>query len=255
MSIDWQRLFPLTDHRFQMGLRAGDAPGFWSKQDDSGQVWRERQRWLQKEPALYAVELAEGGAAMEEARAWIRQWSSQAEPDWVVLSSGAARDPVVLGGEVVFPSSWSLPEKLGRPLSQVHGPVPGLEISLGKSIQVFLNRIEPNAAWERDNWGLSADADLNHHPVRQVPALDASARLDKTWLRLERQFLTRLPVTRGLLFGIRVSHHRLDEVAATPGAAAGLSRALKTMSEEVAGYKGLLMARGPLIEELRSISV
>ena len=254
MSPDLQRLFPATDHRFQMGLRQGDERAFWSTQDASGKVVAERQTWLASDHALYRAEVAEGIPALDEARAWIRQWTDTCEPDWIVLSEGLSDEPRVLGGEVVFPSSWSLPEKLGLPLSAVHGPVPGLEASLGKSIQTFLSRIQPEAAWERDNWGLSADDELNHHPSRHVPALDSSARLDNTWLRLERQFLTRLPLSKALFFGIRVSHHRLDVLAADPEVAAGLTRSLETMPEEVARYKGLVQARETLLGELRQIS-
>lgn len=252
MFPDWQRLFPAAAYRFQMGLRVGDARTFWSNQDSTGRVHAERQSWLDSAPALYRAQVLEGLPALAEARDWIQQWTSACEPDWVVLSDGLTDEPRVLGGEVVFPSSWSLPEKLGLPLSAVHGPVPGLETALGKSIQTFFSRLAPDASWERDNWGLSADAELNHHPARRLPALDASARLATTWLRLERQFLTRLPLTGCLLFGIRVSHHRLDELVDVPSVAASLTRFLETMSEEVARYKGLILARESLLGELRN---
>ncbi|TDU81102.1 uncharacterized protein DUF3445 [Prosthecobacter fusiformis] len=253
MYPDWQRLFPTVDHRFQMGLRVGDAADFWSVQDVSGEVRQQREKWLAEAPDLYSVQLPEASVAMEEARGWIRQQASQCEPDWVLLSEGVLNEPHVLGGEVVFPSSWSLPEKLGLPLSAVHGPVPGLEAELGKSIQVFLSRIQPDLAWERDNWGLSADAELNHHPSRRLPGLTEAARLDSTWLRLERQFLTRLPVSRALLFGIRVSNHRLDGLVTLPGVVAGLLKSLETMEPTVADYKGLAKSRASLIRDLEGL--
>jgi hypothetical protein len=251
MPVHWPRLFSATDHRFQMGLRMGDACSFWSTQDASGKMYAERQHWLDLNSALYRAEIPEGAPALAEARSWIRQWTATCEPDWVVLSEGLCEEPRVLGGEVVFPSSWSMPEKLGLPLSTVHGPVPGLEASLGKAIQTFLSRIQPEAAWERDNWGLSANPELNHHPSRALPGLTKEARLDTTWLRLEHQFLTRLPLSKALLFGIRVSHHRLDEWVADPDFATGLTRSLTTMTESIARYKGLLQARKSLVRELR----
>lgn len=254
MSPDWSRLFPLEDYRFPMGLRRGDIAAFWHPQDSSGQMVRERQRWLEKDPQYYVAELAEAAPILQEARAWVQAITTQCEPDWAVLSSGLdgqADDPVVLGGEVVFPSGWSLPEKLGQPLESVHGPVPGLQAALGKSISAFLRRLEVGSAWERENWGLSADAELNHHPSRLLPGLTVHASLSDTWIRLERQFLTRLPVSKSILFGIRVSHHRLEEVARLPGMAAGIIRALETIPDAVAEYKGLLEARGGLIQQLQ----
>lgn len=173
----------------------------------------------------------------------MRSWESEPEPDWVILSPDTESEPVVLAGEVVFPSMWSLPEKLGLPLSSVHAPVPGLQRAIGAGIQSFLARIDSGAEWERENWGLSAHQEMNNHPARCLPGLTAKARLDTTWVRLESQFFTRLPQTQCLLFGIRVTHHRLDELAALPGMAEGITRALRTMPDAVARYKGLALAR------------
>lgn len=174
----------------------------------------------------------------------------QLEADWVVLAPDAGSDFPIVGGVVIFPSSWALTEKLGRPLHEVHDPAPGLNASLGKSISTFLSRLQPDIAWERENWGLSADDSLNHHPSVPHARLDASVRLDTTWLRLERQLLLRLPRTSAILFGIRVSNHRLDALSTVPGIAARLSRALMTMPEEIARYKGLAEARLPLARSL-----
>jgi dimethylamine monooxygenase subunit A len=179
-----------------------------------------------------------------------RQAAASLDPDWVVLS-GEERDGFpVWGGAVIFPSSWSLPGKLGLPMFAVHAPVPGLEENLGHSIQVFLARMKAGAPWERFNWGLSASPELNQHPARDVPGPGSSATLESTWLRLERQFLARLPATAAILFGIRVSSHPLVEIARQPGAAAGLARALASMDAEVARYKGLVDARQGLLRLL-----
>jgi len=263
MTPDWQRLFPDEDHRFQMALRHGDAQDFWQCVDESGELLNERRCLLAQAPELYACCLPEGRAAMEEAIAEMLRWGGcgdavpnyvevggMIEPDWVVLSGDAAQGHPVLGGVVVFPSSWSLPEKLGLPMSAVHEPVPGLESEIGQGMHSFLSRIAPGAAWERDNWSLSADTALNHHPAIVRQRLNSAATLETTWLRVEGQFLTRLPVSGAILFGIRISHHRLDQLAAVPGLAARMARTLETMAEAVAIYKGLHEARAPLATEL-----
>ncbi len=254
MTLDWQRLFPEADFRLPMGLRAGDAARFWSVWDVSGKLMAERKRWLAESPKHFSGCVPAGDAGKREALTWMQSWAAESEPDWVLLSGDLNGEPSVLAGEVVFPSSWSLPEKLGLPVSAVHAPVPGLQTEIGTAIQTFLSRIECGAAWERENWGLSADEELNHHPSRGLPGPTADARLETTWIRLERQFLTRLPQTRCLLFGIRVSHHRLDEVAALPLMSDRIARALQTMPEAVARYKGLSLARGALVTALRQTS-
>ncbi len=250
MTPNWLRLFPNADFRMPMGLSAGDAAAFWSSWDETGAVLAERKRWMGESPELFSVCLPDGEAGKREALEWMHTWTAVAEADWVVLSGDAEREPVVLAGEVVFPTAWSLPEKVGLPLSAVHAPVPGLQSTIGTGIAAFLSRIECGAAWERENWGMCANAELNHHPSRKLPRLSAESRPETTWIRLETQFLTRLPQTRCLLFGIRVNHHRLDTVAALPEIAGRIVRALRTMPEPMAQYKGLATARASLVRAL-----
>lgn len=246
---DWSRLFPEADYRLSMGLRPGDARRFWGDWDTGGTLIRERRQWLASSAQNHAACLAEGREIQAEALAWMRTFSAEPEPDWVVMSAGldAGQEPRALAGEVVFPSSWSLADKIGLPMSGVHEPVPGLHEQIGPGIQSFLSRLKAGAAWERENWGLSADDELNHHPSRDLPRLSKDSQPESTWIRLEHQFLTRLPATQAILFGIRVTCHRLDQVAALPGMRARIHRALTTMPEALAFYKGLHECRHTLL--------
>ena len=53
-----------------------------------------------------------------------------------------------------------------------------------------------------------------------------------------------------ILFGIRIALHPLSEVVADRLASERLARALRTMPEAVAGYKGLALGRGTILEWL-----
>jgi hypothetical protein len=276
--LDWRRLFPDGDYRFHLGLRAGEAAAFFGPDEAPGALLEERCRWLDQTPEAYAACIPEGADLLEEtiemAGSWgvsvipgllpgfvrpadrhalsqrcvelARRWA----PDFLLLRRGSDSTFRLVGGGVCFPSSWALQDKLGLPVAEVHGVVPGLNAALGRQIDRFLEGLAPGAAWERENWGLSRDAELNHHPRRRLPRLDASVTLDTAWLRIEHQAFVRLPRTGGVLFGIRLSLHPLRAVAATPLAAQGLARALATMPIEVARYKGLSDARGPLLRAL-----
>jgi len=59
-----------------------------------------------------------------------------------------------------------------------------------------------------------------------------------------------LPRTGGVLFGIRIALHRLDDVARDKPAAAGLRRGLATMPEALARYKRIDAVRQELINQL-----
>jgi hypothetical protein len=147
---------------------------------------------------------------------------------------------------------------LGHTLGFIHDVVPGLNPALGAPIDQFLARLRPGMAFLRDNWGLSATDELNLHPARraELPALPRPGEpthalsLAKIWLRVEHQALVALPESGGVLFGIRVAVHRLDEVTQDRRVAAGLARALRTMPAELASYKRIDGVRQALLTKI-----
>ncbi|AMV17866.1 heme-dependent oxidative N-demethylase subunit alpha family protein [Planctomyces sp. SH-PL14] len=261
----WLRLFPASDYRLPMGVRPGEARRFWGNSPEAAYVLAERRRWIAEAPERHLLFLPEAEPATAEAVAWFssvlgrvfrdaRDAACGLEPDWVLLGGDAASGLPVLGGALAFPSGWALEEKLGRPLADVHDTVPGLAAAIGPQITTFLARIATGSTWERDNWGLSADSSLNHHPAQPIARLREDAPLDATWLRLEQQFLTRLPHSRAILFGIRVTNHRLDALLDVHPVLAGrMARALETMPDTLAAYKGLTAARPVLVRQLAAL--
>jgi hypothetical protein len=87
-----------------------------------------------------------------------------------------------------------------------------------------------------------------------LPRLDASAELTEIWLRIEHQALVALPRTRGVLFGIRIAMRPLADVKTDLPLARGLARALRTMPEEMARYKGIAAVRDKLALALEKLS-
>ncbi len=165
------------------------------------------------------------------------------EPDFLLLRDDEANSFRLVAACVCFPSSWPLEEKVGRPIAETHAPAPTLNATFGAGIDQFLGRIRPSAAWARSNWGLSRSPALNQHPSQHTPRLGSPLRADEVWLRVENQIFFRLPETGGLLFGIRIENASLSDVKKWPDAARGLPRALRTMPEEIARYKGIITAR------------
>ena len=252
--------------RFQRG-KVGDSFNPWH---EPANVLDQRRHWLRHEPDVYSALLPDGAPLLEEFIEQSRRWNfdpplpstgadplatlraigESLEPDFLLLKPDEAGAMKLLAGCVCFPSSWSLGEKIGRPLDFIHSVVPGLNEQLGQPIAQFLRRMTPDIAWLRANWGLSRSAELNQHPKRALPRLDASVKLDEVWLRVEHQALVALPRTGGVLFGIRVVVHPLVEVKQNAEAAHGLRRALQTMPEPMAAYKGIDPARAALLKLL-----
>jgi len=260
-----------------MGLGPGNAPPFFASTPDHDRILDERVRWLRTSLSDYCQLLPDGYTLLEETLQLAAEWglspgpSSDSpsskdakphldaqclelgrswEPDFLLLKLGEDGIFRLVGGVVCFPSAWSLPDKVGRTVADIHGVVPDLNPELGRKIDAFLQRITPGSAWERANWGLSRGAKLNRHPRLNLPGLDEATPLDQIYVRVEHQIFFRLPRTLGILFGIRLSLHPLGLLATHPTAAVGLRQALETMSEPVAQYKGLHRIRSRLIRVL-----
>ena len=269
---DLAGLFPDADYRLQMRFQRGGVGDFFNPWRNQANVLEQRRHWLGHESSVYSALLPDGAPLLDEFIGQSGHWAFEPplprqhavpheqlraigealEPDFLLLKPDESGQMTLLGGCVCFPSSWSLEEKMGRPLDFIHGVVPGLNEQLGHSIAQFLQRMTPDIAWRRANWGLSRTPELNLHPQRVLPRLDATVTLEEVWLRVEHQALVALPRTGGVLFGIRVVVHPLSEVKQNLEAASGLRRALQTMPEPMAEYKGIAPARKALLKVLES---
>lgn len=253
-------LFPDADFRLHLTLRRGEPAEFFRVPDGAAPILAERARWIDDAPSRYTALTAEGAPLLREfatlAASWGAPWSATGEDlgrsfdcDVLLLSADAAGEFRLRGGALCFPTGWALEEKLGHTMDEIHGVVPGLNPALGATIRQFLARLKPGVAYHRDNWGLAASDELNLHPVRAIAAPEPPVALDRLWLRVEHQALIALPQTRGIVFGIRIALHRLDEVAHSV-AAPGLRRALATLSPELACYKRIERVRDQVVSLL-----
>lgn len=261
----WLRLLPDEDYRPRMQLRPGDAAAFWAKSASSALVLSERRRWLSGFPDRHLLFMDQASVPLGEFLRWLHTTigvdfgdavtaAGGMEPDWLLLENDATGGFPLLGGALIFPSGWSLEERLGQSLPTLHAPVPGLQHAMGSRISAFLARLQPGQPWQRDNWGISVDPALNHHPAipRHRPA--PTSRLDELWVRLEEQFLMLLPSGSGIVFAIRVSTHRLDLLlAAYPRLTPRVARALASMPDGMARYKGLIEANPSLLQKLAAL--
>lgn len=268
MSTALARIFPDEDYRFQMRFERGEPAEFFAVTPDHAAVVAERQRWLRREPGQYAALLPAGEALLAEVLHLAHEWNGFAssargghwsrllelgefwEADYLLLKPDANGEIRLYGGCLCFPSSWRLAEKIGEPIEFIHEPVPGLNKTIGSSIHKFLIGLKPGVASLRHNWGLARSSELNHHPDRNLPRLDADTPVGEVWLRIEHQALIGLPQSGGILFGIRVVNHPFATVCADPVVRNRLRRALETIPDAMAHYKGLTAIRQRLMHWL-----
>lgn len=174
--------------------------------------------------------------------------ATMAQEDFCLMQKRPQGDYALGGAILCFPSHWHLHEKLGRPMAEIHAPVPGFAARLGGAADRFLANLLPERPVWRANWTLVESPELFHpHPREAVPDLSPENAGERLWLRVERQTLRRLPETEAVVFTIRTLVEPLAEVARRPGVAAAMAARIREMDGAMAAYKGLPALEGPLL--------
>jgi hypothetical protein len=163
----------------------------------------------------------------------------------LLLLEERAGTPTLVAGVVCFPSRWDLVAKLGRPLREIHGPVPRFDDQLGPATDAALARLTPDRPMWRVGWTLDDVGDLHQPPGSPSrPAAPTVADVaDTVVLRLEQETLRRLPRHGTVLFTIRTLTTPLRWFASDPAEAGRLARALRAIPDDVAAYKSLAASR------------
>jgi hypothetical protein len=157
--------------------------------------------------------------------------------DFCVHLPGSDGRLLLVAGAVCFPNKWRLADKLGRPVADIHQPVPSYAAQIGAPVDRIMERLAPDRLLVRANWGLH-DGPALFDPMAkaQRPVLDGDPGQSR-WLRVERQTLRRLPRTGAVIFTIRTLHAPLDVLAADSEAATLLATAMRQLPEELVDYK------------------
>ncbi len=110
-----------------------------------------------------------------------------------------------------FPASWTLAQKIGRPMTAIHVPVEPYTPDVAKRVQRLFDAIRPEQPLWRMNWLTYDD------PTLFQPRLEGQHRprpVDLTYIRCERQCLKRLPISRAVVFSIHTYLVRVADLDA-----------------------------------------
>jgi dimethylamine monooxygenase subunit A len=148
---------------------------------------------------------------------------------------------ILAAGSVCFPNRWLLADKLGRPVTAVHDPVPGYRAELGRPVEQLMDRLPVGRVIERHNWGLAHSPELFRAPGPSPNDLgtisDLATIAERRWLRIERQTLRRLPHSGAVVFTIRTLQAPMAILRGDLEANGLLARAIRELAPEVARYK------------------
>jgi dimethylamine monooxygenase subunit A len=214
----------------------------------NGKCWTWRNRLLNDETCFI---LGESVSLPLPPLDWVGR---QMQEDLLILSGNAADEMPLVAGQLCFPNSWCLDDKMGKSFLGMHREVPLFAHYLGRSSSLLLERLKPERPVWRVNWSLKATPRLNLTPrILSEEQQEHLMREDigaRCFLRLERQTLSRLPRTGCILFTIHTYQAPLDTVIESAEVARRIAGVVRTMPEEMQRYKGIAPFLDPLLAYL-----
>lgn len=123
------------------------------------------------------------------------------QEDLCLMERHGGDEHVLTAAVLCFPASWRLADKIGRPLSEIHVPVPEYDSGLARRVQRLFDGVQVGRPMWRFNRLSYAEADLFQPVSRRQPSASGNG-LTYPFLRTERQCVLRLPKTRACVFSI-----------------------------------------------------
>jgi hypothetical protein len=181
-------------------------------------------------------------AAAPSATPPLEQIAGLVQEDFCLLDPDTRQ---VMAGLVCFPSRWKISDKIGLDPAAVHQPVAGFHAIARPTMATIQHLVKP--VW-RLNWTIhDSDELFSPEPVSHHTRLSADEVLHKTFLRVERQTLRRLPQTGAVAFSIRTYIAPMNRLVGDPERRRCLQISLDSLPDDVAHYKGM----GYFLAELR----
>ena len=106
---------------------------------------------------------------------------------------------VLTAAVLCFPASWTLSEKIGRPLITIHDTVPDFDDLIARRVQRLFDGIQTDRPLWRHNVMRYLNPDLFHPRSVDVPREQNEGG---DYVRSEHQSLVRMPKSRAVLFAI-----------------------------------------------------
>ena len=137
--------------------------------------------------------------------------------DDICILQQAGTQHVLTGAILCFPASWTLAEKIGRPLTAIHDPVPSYDAGVARRVQRLFEGLQVGRPIWRANCLFYDDAALFQPRSVNEPRQDHDH--DAPYIRSERQCLLRLPKTGAVLISIHTTVLRRSDMGAASQAA------------------------------------
>lgn len=156
-------------------------------------------------------------------------------PEDICLLQQLGDEHILTAASICSPSNWQLKHKIGRNLNVIHDPIPRYKAILQERVNRMLSQMNDQKLILRFNWSIQRGNELCWHPELYPPDFN-----DALYWRIERQTLRRLPLTRAIVFGIRIYLESFAQLERRiPAFRQQVRKLIDNLDAEQRSYKGL----------------
>ncbi|KAH9942146.1 uncharacterized protein BXZ73DRAFT_41217 [Epithele typhae] len=159
----------------------------------------------------------------------------------------------LVGGLIAFPGSYLLSETIGKPLRELHAPVPHFNEKLLLSVERTLKKFKPDQPFERSSWMIVDDENLFWHHIADAPP-EPHVHPQDLYLRVDHQTFRKLPRTGAIIFGVHPVLHKIEDLADSPLIPALLEKVHRESDPALLKYKGTYKYDKILLPYLRELT-
>ena len=150
------------------------------------------------------------------------------------------------------PTRWSLKEKFGQTLSEIHKGVPGYIEKIDSRVVKIFNNLPNEKIFERFNWSIFDSPEL-FQPAQSKSLVEINnLEPENLYLRVERQTIRRLNISMSVLFTVRVHVDHITSILSCKKSILDLIKAIKSLDEDMKSYKVIKPFEENLINWLKS---
>ncbi|KAK7440231.1 hypothetical protein VKT23_017173 [Stygiomarasmius scandens] len=137
---------------------------------------------------------------------------------------------------------WNVGSKIGKPLQEIHGPVPDYKEKMAFSMDRFFSKMPCDKPIQRGSWGLEIGQPLwlqdddPHFKLRETQSPDL--KVNDIYLRVDWQTLRRLPRSRAIVFNFKALFTPMTEFRNEPFVPQLVLKILKEGKQGLMQYKG-----------------
>ena len=150
------------------------------------------------------------------------------------------------------PSNWSLEKKFNNSLLQLHENVPLYASKIGSTVNTFFVNLPVEKIFQRFNWSIYETPTLfqpakNKSDIKRSDKISIKNAGKRLFIRVERQTVRRLPISKSIIFTIRVHVNSLNSIKQNILLLKDLKKAVLNLDKSLKTYKSIDQINDPLI--------